>query len=122
MTMLGELPGMVPKDEETDPVKTSIGQKDTGHYPGNPAGGPDPVLPSTSGQQPGPTRPNNGALALVSAIEYRALTSPTLAITIAQIQEAMAINDDNDDTGEQKARLDAYQSIMWGLHAVSHTL
>ena len=106
----------------TEPVETGVGQKDMGCNPENPAGGPDPVLLSTSGQQSGPTKPDTGTLASASAIEFRALTSPMLAITMAQIQEAMAINDDNGDTDEQKACLDAYQSIIWGLHVASHTL
>ena len=52
----------------------------------------------------------------------RALTSPALAITMAQIQEATANSDDNDDTNEEKARLDAYKGVMRGLHKASHTL
>ena len=51
-----------------------------------------------------------------------ALTSPALAITMAQIQEATANNGNNDDTNEEKAQLDAYKSVMWDLHEVSHTL
>ena len=41
---------------------------------------------------------------------------------MAQIQEATANNGDNDDTKEEKARLDTYKGVMWGLHEVSHTL
>ena len=52
----------------------------------------------------------------------QALTSPALAITMAKIQEATATSDDNDDTNEEKARLDAYKGVMQGLHEASHTL
>ena len=41
---------------------------------------------------------------------------------MAQIQEATANSDDNDDTNEEKARLDAYKGVMRGLHEASHTL
>ena len=52
----------------------------------------------------------------------RALTSPALAITMAQIQEATANNGNNDDTDKAKVQLDAYKSVVRGLHEVSHTL
>ena len=51
-----------------------------------------------------------------------ALTSLALAITMAQIQEATANDGNNDDTDEEKARLDTYKRVMRGLHEVSHTL
>ena len=65
---------------------------------------------------------STGALASASAVEMWALTSPALAITMVQIQEATATSDDNDDTDEEKAQLDAYKGVMWGLHTASHTL
>ena len=49
--------------------------------PGNPTDTQDPVLPSTSNQQPGPVRPRMEALA--SAVEMWALTSLALALTMA---------------------------------------
>ena len=52
----------------------------------------------------------------------RALTSLALAITMVQIQEATANDGDNDDTDEEKAWLDVYKGVMWGLHKASHTL
>ena len=55
-------------------------------------------------------------------MEIRALTSPALALTMAQIQEVTATGEDNDDTDEKKVRLDAYKGVMWGLHVASHTL
>ena len=122
LMVVAEQPGTVPRDGETSPVETGASKKDMGCNLEGPVGVLDPMLPSTSTQQPGPTKPNTGALASASTIEIRALTSPVLAITMAQIQEAMAIDDDNDDTNEEKARLDAYQNIMQGLHVASHTL
>ena len=88
--------------------------------PGNPAGASDMVLPSTSNQQLGSARPNTEALA--SAVEMRALTSPALALTMAQIQEAATIGDGNGNTNEEKIQLDAYQGVMQGLHMASRTL
>ena len=83
--------------------------QDMEHNPGNSAGAQDLVL--------GSARPNTEALA--SAVEMRALTSPALALTMAQIQEAAATGDINGDTNEEKIRLDAYQGVMRGLHMVS---
>ena len=60
----------------------------------------DPVLPSTSNQQLGPTGPDTGALAL--AVEVWALTLPALALTMAQIQEAAATGDNNGGMDEEK--------------------
>ena len=51
-----------------------------------------------------------------------ALTSPALAITMAQIQEATANDGDNGDTDKEKAWLDTYKGVMWSLHKASHTL
>ena len=99
-----------------------MGKKDTGHNSGGPVDARDPVLPSTSGQQAGPTTPSTGTLASAEAVEMCALTSPALSITMAQIQEETASSDDYDDTDEEKARLDAYKGVMRGLHEVSHTL
>ena len=50
------------------------------------------------------------------------MTLPALALTMAQIQEETATGDDSSDTDEQKIWLDAYQGVMWGLHAASCTL
>ena len=105
--------GRLPSHEGAGPATN----QDMEHNPGNSAGGQDPVLPSTSNQQLGSARPNTEALA--SAVEMRALTSPALALTMAQIQEAAATGDGNGDTDEEKIRLDAYQGVMRGLHMVS---
>ena len=83
----------------------------------NPEGNQDPVLPSTSNQQPDPTGP--GTRALASAVEARALSSLALALTMAQIQEATATGDDLGNTDEEKIWLDAYKGVMRGLHAAS---
>ena len=122
MAIVEEQPRTIIGDGETGPKETGMGKKDTGCNLGNPVDAQDPVLTSTSTQQLSPTRPGTGALASASAVEMRALTSPALAITMAQIQEATATSDDNDDTNEEKARLDAYKGVMWGLHEASHTL
>ena len=117
-----EWPGMIIKDGETGSKETGMGKKDMGHNLGYPADCQDPVLPSTSAQQPSPTRPGTGALTSPEAVEMWALTSLAIAITMAQIQEATATSDDNDDTDKEKARLDAYKGVMRGLHEASHTL
>ena len=122
LAIVEEQPRMVIGDRETGPTETGTGKKDMGCNPGNPVDTQDPVLPSTSAQQLGPTRPDTGALASASAVEIRALTSLALVLTMAQIQEATATGDDNDDTDEEKIQLDAYKGVMWGLHAASHTL
>ena len=122
MAIVEERPGMIVMDVETGPKEAGMGKKDTGRNLGGPADAQDPILPSTSSQQLGPTRPSTGTLASAEAVEMWALTSPALAITMAQIQEAAANSDDNDDTDEEKAGLDAYKGVMRGLHEVSHTL
>ena len=123
MAIVEEQPGTIVGDMETGPKETDMGKKDTGGNPGGPVDARDPVLPSTSSQQPGPTRPGTGTLASGEPVEMCALTSPALAITMAQIQEATANGDDNDDTDEEKAWLDAYNlDVMRGLHEASHTL
>ena len=122
MAIVEEWPGMIVGDGETSPKETGTGKKDMGRNLGNPVDAQDPVLPSTSAQQPGPTRPGTGALASASAVEMRALTSLALAIMMAQIKEATATDDNNEDTDEEKARLDAYKGVMRGLHKASHTL
>ena len=122
MAIVEERPGTIVGDGETSSKETGRGKKDTECNLGNPVDAQDPVLPSTSAQQPGPTRPGTGALASASAVEMRALSLSALALTMVQIQEATATGDDNDDTDEEKARLDAYKGVMWGLYAASHTL
>ena len=120
MTIIEEQPGTTVGNEGASPADTEMGSKDTGRNPGNPVDTQDPVLPSTSSQQLGPTGPDTGALA--SAVEIRALTLPALALTMAQIQEVTATSDDNGNTDEEKIWLDAYKGIMWGLHAATQTL
>ena len=105
-------PRTIVRDRETGPTETGMSKKGMGCNPGNPADAQDPMLPSTSTQQLGPTRPNAGALASASAMEIRALTLLALALTMAQIQEVTTTGDDNDDTDEEKARLDAYRGVM----------
>ena len=122
MAIVEEQPGTIIGDAETGSKETGMGKKDTGRNLGDPVDAQDPILPSTSAQQPGPTRPSTGALASAEAVEMQALTSPALAITMAQIQEATATGVDNDDTDEEKARLDACKGVMQGLHKASHTL
>ena len=94
--------------------------QDTGHNPKNPADTQDLVLPSTSNQQPDPARSNTEALA--SAVEMRALTLLALALTMGQMQEEAATSDSNGNTDEEKLWFDAYQIVMRGLQAASHTL
>ena len=120
MTIIEERPGTTIGNKGAGPADTEMGGKDTGRNPGNPGDTQDPVLPSTSTQQLGPTGPDTGTLAL--AVEIQALTSPALAITMAQIQEETATSDDNGDTNEEKIWLDAYKSIMRGLHVATQTL
>ena len=122
MAIVEEQPGTTIGDVETGPKEAGMGKKDTGGNPGGPTDTQDSILPFTSGQQPGPTRPSTGTLASAEAMEMHAFTSPALAITMAQIQEATANNGDNGDTNEEKAQLDAYKGVMWGLHKVSHIL
>ena len=104
LAIVEEQPRMIFGDRETGPKETGMGKKDTGCNQGNPVDVQDPMLPSTSTQQLGLTRPNTGALASASAVEMWALTSPALTITMAQIQDTTATSDDNDDTNEEKAR------------------
>ena len=120
MTIVEEWPMTTIGDKGAGPGDTEMGGKDTGCKPGNPVDTRDPILPSTSSQQPGPTGPNTGAL--TSAVEIWALTLLALALTMAQIQEATATGDDNGDTEEEKIHLDAYKGIMRGLHAATQTL
>ena len=54
-------------------------------------------------------------------MEAQALTSPALAITMAQIQEASAAYDPTG-TDDEKIQLDAYKGVMQFLHAATHTL
>ena len=68
MAIVEKRPGMIVGDRETGPKETGTGKKDTGHNPGDPVDAQDPVLPSTSAQQLGPTRPGTGALASASVI------------------------------------------------------
>ena len=122
MAIIEERPGTTIGDIETGPKEAGMGKKDMGGNLGGSTDTQDSILPSTSGQQPGPTRPGTGSLASAETVEMRALTSPALAITMAQIQEATANDGDNDDTNEEKAQLDAYKDVMQGLHEASHTL
>ena len=68
MAIVEKWPGTIVGDRETGPKETGMGKKDTGHNLGDPVDAQDPVLPSTSAQQPGPTRPGTGALASASVI------------------------------------------------------
>ena len=120
MTIVEERPGTTVGNEGASPADTETGSKDMGCNPRNLVDTQDPILPSTSNQLLGPTGPNTGALA--SAVEIWALTSPALALTMAQIQEAAATGDDNGDTDEEKIWLDAYKGVMQGLHVASQTL
>ena len=58
MAIVEEQPRTTIGDGETGPKETGTGKKDTGRNLGNPANAQDPVLPSTSAQQLGPTRPD----------------------------------------------------------------
>ena len=108
MTTTEEPLGTTVGDIGAGPSDTGTGNKDTGCNPRNPVDAQDL------------TGPNTGALA--STVQIWALTSPALAVTMAQIQEATATGDDNDDTNEEKIRLDAYKGVMQGLHMASKTL
>ena len=96
------------------PMDVEMGRNNMGHNPGNPEETQDPVLPSTSNQQPGPTASNTGTLAL--AVEAWAL-----AIAMVQIQEASTASDPTG-TDDEKVRLDTYKGVMQGLHAATRTL
>ena len=73
MAIVEEWPRTIVGDVETGPKEADMGKKDTGGNPGGPVDARDPILPSTSGQQPGPTRPGTGTLASAEALEMRAL-------------------------------------------------
>ena len=75
MAIVEERPGTIIGDIETGPKEAGMGKQDTGHNLGGPVDAQDPVLPSTSSQQLGPTRPGTGTLASAEAVEMRALTS-----------------------------------------------
>ena len=94
MVSVGGQLGTNAGDEEVmgaGPMNAETGGDNMGCSVGNPEGIQDPVLPSTSNQPPGPTAPDTRTLA--STVEAWALTSPALAITMAQIQEASTAGD-----------------------------
>ena len=100
-------------------MDVEMGDNNMGANPENPEETWDPVLPSTSTQQPQPMASHTWTLAL--AVEAQALTSPALAITMAQIQEASSASNPTG-TDDEKAQLNAYKGIMQGLHAATQTL
>ena len=82
------------------PMDIVTGEDNMGANPENPEETRDPILPSTSTQQPQPTASHTGTLA--SAVEAQALNSPALTITMAQIREASAAGGPTD-TDDEKA-------------------
>ena len=71
MAIVEERPMMIVGDIETGPKEAGMGKKDMGRNLGGLVDAQDPVLPSTSSPQPGPTRPSTGTLASAEAVEMR---------------------------------------------------